>query len=49
MSARAWPTELRFSRSKAALNIAFDDGTPQARRGITIMPAAEGSLNTSPR
>ena len=27
MSARAWPTELRFSRSKAALNIAFDDGT----------------------
>lgn len=26
MSARTWPTELRFSRSKKALSIAFDDG-----------------------
>ena len=26
MSKRAWPEELRFSKSKAALTIAFDDG-----------------------
>ena len=27
MSKRAWPEELRFSKSKATLTIAFDDGT----------------------
>lgn len=26
MSHHIWPTELRFSRSKRALNVAFDDG-----------------------
>ncbi|MFN3213652.1 MAG: gamma-butyrobetaine hydroxylase-like domain-containing protein [Henriciella sp.] len=26
MSKRAWPTELRFSKSKRALHITFDDG-----------------------
>ena len=26
MSKRAWPEELRFSKSKAALTVAFDDG-----------------------
>jgi DUF971 family protein len=26
MSHRAWPTELRFSKNKRALNVAFDDG-----------------------
>ena len=26
MSKRAWPTELKFSKSKKALSIAFDDG-----------------------
>ncbi|MEM9938564.1 MAG: DUF971 domain-containing protein [Pseudomonadota bacterium] len=26
MSARAWPTELRFSKSRQRLKIAFDDG-----------------------
>ena len=26
MSGRAWPTELRFSRSKRALTISYDDG-----------------------
>lgn len=26
MSKRAWPTELRFSESKKALSVSFDDG-----------------------
>lgn len=26
MSVRAWPTELKFSKSKKALHITFDDG-----------------------
>ncbi|MCR9268603.1 MAG: gamma-butyrobetaine hydroxylase family protein [Henriciella sp.] len=26
MSARAWPTELRFSKSARALTVSFDDG-----------------------
>ena len=26
MSHRAWPTELKFSRSKRVLTIAYDDG-----------------------
>ena len=30
MSHRAWPTELRFSKSKRTLNVEFDDGETYA-------------------